>query len=423
MSVDEDFADFVRARWSSLYRLAYLLAASPTGAEDLLQTTLEKAYVNWRASGRWSTPRRTCGGCSRTRWCRAGAGPGTASDRRTLPEAGDSARAAGPRPLAPLAVGVRAPGPAAGGDRAALLRGPERGADRRGPRLRAGHRQVPGVGRDRGAPPGRGRGGRGRGGGRVMNLGDQLRATLGEEADMQYATPTRRGPAHHRRARPAAGTATWRGLVAPLLALVLIGGGAYAVTQQAGGIVPGLEDRGLAERDVRPDRGPGCRGRHLPPDGYWRGGLDAGTYRVLVGSRRRWSPPRGGPDPGGGGWNAGNFPRPGGRRELRRGGRLPAHCARGCVRLRRRPGHQQPGGEPVLPRAAAGGAPGEHGRSNPPSPRELLGRYAVHVQVRIPQTCPDAPVLPRGGDTARRARHQLRQAGRDDGHRWSWTSG
>jgi len=47
MDVDEDFAEFVAARWDSLYRLAYLLAASPTGAEDLLQTTLEKAYVNW----------------------------------------------------------------------------------------------------------------------------------------------------------------------------------------------------------------------------------------------------------------------------------------------------------------------------------------------------------------------------------------
>jgi RNA polymerase sigma-70 factor (sigma-E family) len=47
MNTDEDFAEFVGARWASLYRLAYLLAATPTGAEDLLQTTLEKAYVNW----------------------------------------------------------------------------------------------------------------------------------------------------------------------------------------------------------------------------------------------------------------------------------------------------------------------------------------------------------------------------------------
>jgi len=52
MDIDEDFAEFVGARWASLYRLAYLLAASPTGAEDLLQTTLEKAYVNWSRIGR-----------------------------------------------------------------------------------------------------------------------------------------------------------------------------------------------------------------------------------------------------------------------------------------------------------------------------------------------------------------------------------
>jgi RNA polymerase sigma-70 factor (sigma-E family) len=52
MDIDEDFAEFVGARWPSLYRLAYLLAASPTGAEDLLQTTLEKAYMNWARIGR-----------------------------------------------------------------------------------------------------------------------------------------------------------------------------------------------------------------------------------------------------------------------------------------------------------------------------------------------------------------------------------
>jgi RNA polymerase sigma-70 factor (sigma-E family) len=52
MSIDQDFAAFVAARWASLYRLAYLLAGSPTGAEDLLQTTLEKAYMNWSRIGR-----------------------------------------------------------------------------------------------------------------------------------------------------------------------------------------------------------------------------------------------------------------------------------------------------------------------------------------------------------------------------------
>ncbi len=56
MNTDQDFAEFVGARWASLYRLAYLLAASPTGAEDLLQTTLEKAYVNWPRISRMGFP-------------------------------------------------------------------------------------------------------------------------------------------------------------------------------------------------------------------------------------------------------------------------------------------------------------------------------------------------------------------------------
>jgi RNA polymerase sigma-70 factor (sigma-E family) len=52
MGIDDDFAEFVTARWGSLYRLAYLLTASPAAAEDLLQTTLEKAYMNWSRIGR-----------------------------------------------------------------------------------------------------------------------------------------------------------------------------------------------------------------------------------------------------------------------------------------------------------------------------------------------------------------------------------
>ena len=56
MTTDEDFVDFVGTRWASLYRLAFLLAASPSGAEDLLQTTLEKAYVRWGRIGRMEFP-------------------------------------------------------------------------------------------------------------------------------------------------------------------------------------------------------------------------------------------------------------------------------------------------------------------------------------------------------------------------------
>lgn len=47
MERDEDFIAFAAARWSTLYRLAYLLTVSAAAAEDLLQTSLEKAYVAW----------------------------------------------------------------------------------------------------------------------------------------------------------------------------------------------------------------------------------------------------------------------------------------------------------------------------------------------------------------------------------------
>lgn len=56
MTTEKDFVDFVAARWGSLYRLAYLLTASPTTAEDMLQTTLEKAYVNWARISRMEYP-------------------------------------------------------------------------------------------------------------------------------------------------------------------------------------------------------------------------------------------------------------------------------------------------------------------------------------------------------------------------------
>jgi RNA polymerase sigma-70 factor (sigma-E family) len=56
MTTERDFVDFVAARWKSLYRLAYLLTASPTAAEDMLQTTLEKAYVSWARISRMEYP-------------------------------------------------------------------------------------------------------------------------------------------------------------------------------------------------------------------------------------------------------------------------------------------------------------------------------------------------------------------------------
>jgi len=56
MSTEQDFVEFVAARWTSLYRLAYLLTASPTAAEDLLQATFEKAYGRWSRISRMEFP-------------------------------------------------------------------------------------------------------------------------------------------------------------------------------------------------------------------------------------------------------------------------------------------------------------------------------------------------------------------------------
>jgi RNA polymerase sigma-70 factor (sigma-E family) len=41
------FEEYVLARWSTFHRLAILLTASESASQDLMQTTLEKAYVAW----------------------------------------------------------------------------------------------------------------------------------------------------------------------------------------------------------------------------------------------------------------------------------------------------------------------------------------------------------------------------------------
>jgi RNA polymerase sigma-70 factor (sigma-E family) len=45
--IEEEFAAFVAARSSQLYRSAYLLTMSPHAAEDLVQTAFAKAYAAW----------------------------------------------------------------------------------------------------------------------------------------------------------------------------------------------------------------------------------------------------------------------------------------------------------------------------------------------------------------------------------------
>jgi RNA polymerase sigma-70 factor (sigma-E family) len=45
---DDDFSDYVAARWPRLVRSAVLLGCTHAEAEDLVQTTLERCLVKWR---------------------------------------------------------------------------------------------------------------------------------------------------------------------------------------------------------------------------------------------------------------------------------------------------------------------------------------------------------------------------------------
>ena len=47
MRDEQDFEQYVLARWATLHRLALLLTGSEAAAQDLVQVTLEKTYVAW----------------------------------------------------------------------------------------------------------------------------------------------------------------------------------------------------------------------------------------------------------------------------------------------------------------------------------------------------------------------------------------
>lgn len=50
------YEEYVAARWSALYRTAYLLTGNHADAEDLAQGTLIKAYTSWAAVSGASSP-------------------------------------------------------------------------------------------------------------------------------------------------------------------------------------------------------------------------------------------------------------------------------------------------------------------------------------------------------------------------------
>jgi RNA polymerase sigma-70 factor (sigma-E family) len=47
MTRDEDFAAYMRGRWTALVRSAMLLGCQPDEAEDVVQTTLTRCYLAW----------------------------------------------------------------------------------------------------------------------------------------------------------------------------------------------------------------------------------------------------------------------------------------------------------------------------------------------------------------------------------------
>jgi RNA polymerase sigma-70 factor (sigma-E family) len=50
------YEEYVAARWTPLYRTAYLLTANHADAEDLVQTTLVKTYLSWPKVAGASSP-------------------------------------------------------------------------------------------------------------------------------------------------------------------------------------------------------------------------------------------------------------------------------------------------------------------------------------------------------------------------------
>ena len=47
MSEDDDFSQYVAARWPRLVRSAVLLGCNRVEAEDIAQTTLERCLLSW----------------------------------------------------------------------------------------------------------------------------------------------------------------------------------------------------------------------------------------------------------------------------------------------------------------------------------------------------------------------------------------
>ena len=143
-----EFAEFARGRHGALYRYAYLLAGERGLAEDLVQEGLVKTYVAWRRlrdpANAEAYTRRVITTTAITWWRRKSWNAERPND--DLPRATRAVRGHHRAGLALARAAATAAAPA-GRDRAQVLRGPDRGADRRSPQLLRRHCEEPGLGR------------------------------------------------------------------------------------------------------------------------------------------------------------------------------------------------------------------------------------------------------------------------------------
>ena len=149
------FAEFALARSAALHRAAYLMVGDQQLAQDLVQEALTKTYVAWprlRDPGKAEAYTRKAITTTAISWFRR---KGWDNERPTdaLPEGGSPGHADAVADRTAIWAGAAGTAAAAArGAGAALLRGPDRGADRRGDGLCRGHGEEPGLRRPRQPP-------------------------------------------------------------------------------------------------------------------------------------------------------------------------------------------------------------------------------------------------------------------------------
>ena len=218
-----------------------------------------------------------------------------------------------------------------------------------------------------------------------MTLGDELRAVLNQEADVQITE----GPDMDRlimggRVRRRRRNLTRAGSTA--LAVVLIGGGTYAVTQEPNS----PSSSGIANRSSSTSEpSTFAAAPALPPD-PGREDLEPGTYRVLVGPGATGTAIRADLTVDGPGWSAGDFP------IVQEGGTFGGFGVYRPDQLAAGSGCSDDavstnvGDSPHALAQRLAELPGST-VVQPVTPREVLGQYAaLHLRLRIPQNCPAA---------------------------------